>query len=545
MKNNFLIELKRLFKRELVVLWLVSLLLNFLLIGLWAINRLPLHTGDFVFFSILIFLAALYRPRWIFFIFISTISLENIIFSNSILSLQIRPYQFVGAALSFALIILYIFRRLNFKPVRLNFLDYGVFTIALFSFFALITAPNRTLSLKQNIILLSFAVLYYLSRNFLRKRADIIKTFAFFVISFISAAIFGLYQVFADKIGKNSFEIMFGRPNSTFTEPDWFGIFLCFALAAFLSAIYFIANNKEMGERVKKLSLVILYFFVFWNSILIILTLSRSAWLGSLAVLFVFLFFSLFRKKSEELRADWHNFILSFIMLAFILLVSISAVTFAKLSKFDIFDRARSTATNEQKITIACDSDSQIPQSVANADDLPSYGCQFINLEDIDYNKSQGKIVTQIFRFDPNVKTRSVIYHESYAVIKNSPILGVGYDTITEKLGRDQRGAGLNESNIFLQAWAGSGLFGVLSLILLLGYLFIYSFRRISPICPLNSMIGCPFLRNDSGRALFLFTVLGLIALVIPNIFNAGLFMGIFWLGLAMVIGIIDIVRPG
>lgn len=543
MKIKFAAELKKFLKRELAILWFVSLMLNFLLLGLWAQNRLPLHTGDFVFFSILTLLAALYRPRWIFFIFISTISLENIIFSNSLLSLQIRPYQFLGAALALAIIILFLSKRLKFKLIRPNFLDLCVFAIPVFSFFALIAAPNKALSIKQDIILVSFAILYYLSRNFLRGRADAVKTAAFFAVSFISVTMFGLYQVFADKLGKNSYEIMFGRPNSTFFEPDWFGIYLCFALAVILSAIYFFTNYKETDKQIRKLALTILYFFIFLSLILIILTLSRSAWIGSFVLLFVFLFFSLWRYDREGFKTEWRNFLLSSVILIFLLLSAVSAVTFAQLSKFDIFDRARSTATNEQKITIACVPGSQVPQYVNNIEELHNFGCQFINLEDIGNYKSQNMIVTQIFRFDPNIKTRSVIYRESFSVIKSSPIWGVGYKTITEMLGKDQRGAGLNESNIFLQIWAGSGILGLMAFIFFIAYLFIFSFRRISPICPLNKIIGCPVIKNEFDRSLNLFVVLGIIALLIPNLFNAGLFMGIFWTGFAMMMGIINIIN--
>jgi len=128
------------------------------------------------------------------------------------------------------------------------------------------------------------------------------------------------------------------------------------------------------------------------------------------------------------------------------------------------------------------------------------------------------------------VLTRGQIYKKSFEIVRTHPILGVGFGTITQMLGTDERGSGLNESNIFLQIWVGSGILGLASFIIIFGYLLIYSFRRISPICPLNRLIGCPIVKDDFEKTLNIFIFFGLIALLIPNLFNAGLLMGLFWL---------------
>ena len=147
--------------------------------------------------------------------------------------------------------------------------------------------------------------------------------------------------------------------------------------------------------------------------------------------------------------------------------------------------------------------------------------------------------------------TRSVIYQKSWEEIKKYLILGVGYGSITQFLGADQRGAGLNESNIFLQIWAGSGIFGLIAFIVLIGYFFVYSFRRVSPICPLrldrieaspmNKIIGCPVVKDDFEKAVNVFVVLGIAALIIPNLFNAGMLMGIMWLAMSIFASIRDL----
>jgi O-antigen ligase len=135
--------------------------------------------------------------------------------------------------------------------------------------------------------------------------------------------------------------------------------------------------------------------------------------------------------------------------------------------------------------------------------------------------------------------TRSAIYRKSWEIIREHPILGVGFGTITQSLGTDERGAGLNESNIFLQIWAGCGILGLMAFTAVIGYLFIYAFRRVSPICLLNKIIGYPIAKDDFKKSLNFFAVLGILSLIIPNLFNAGLLMGLFWLGLAIFISCI------
>jgi len=534
--ENIVKYLKNIVKKELSILWIFSVVLGLALIVLQNKGKLPLGTGDFVFISILALLVALYRPRWIFLLLLSLVPLENIILASGFLPIQLRPYQFAGAILAIAVIILWIVKRLNFKLLKPTWIDWLVFLLVPLSFLSLINSPNKSISLKNDLILLSFVVLYYLIRNFVRSRKDFIETALFFLGSNLFVIFYGFWQVFADKFGARSFEIMFGRPNSTFAEADWLGIFLCFALAINLTLALSLSRRGNAARTG-------LYALIFLNLTLLILTLSRSAWIGATAAIFFWLVFNLYRKSEIRTTFTPRKFANQFITIFLIFLISLAAIQFGKLSKFDIFDRARSAATNEQKITIACDNSTNIPPTIASTGELEKYGCQFINLEEISFYKSQGKFVTEIFRKDPNVMTRSQIYRKSFEIIREHPILGVGFGTITQTLGTDERGAGLNESNLFLQIWAGSGILGLISFIIIFGYLAIYSFRRISPICPLNKIIGCPIVRDEFEKSLCIFSILGLLALVIPNLFNAGLLMGLFWLGLGVFVSLINITQ--
>ncbi|MFH0929969.1 MAG: O-antigen ligase family protein [Candidatus Moraniibacteriota bacterium] len=524
--NHYFQKIKNLLKKELVLLWIFSVALGFALIVFVGKNKLPLGAGDFVFFAILALLVALYRPRWVFFLFVSLLPLENVILASGFLPLQLRPYQFLGAELAVAVIILYLSKRLSFKLLKPTWIDWLVFSLVPLSFLSVINSPVKNISLKNSLVLFSFVILYYLARNFLRNKNDFIKTAFFFVGSSLVVMFYGFWQVFADKFGARSFEVMFGRPNSTFTEPDWLGIFLCFSLAINLTLALSLSRRGGATRTGT-------YALIFLNITLLILTLSRSAWISAAAVIAFYLLFNLYKKNKERIEFAPRLFLNQLAIIFAITLISVIAIHFGKLSKFDIFDRARSTATNEQKITIACENSANIPQLIASTDELAKFNCRHINLEEIYSYKSQGKFVTEIFRKDPNVMTRSQIYRKSFEIIREHPILGVGFGTITEALGADERGAGLNESNIFLQVWASSGILGLIAFAIIFGYLFIYSFRRISPICPLNKIIGCPIIRNDFEKNLNIFMFLSLLALLIPNFFNAGLLMGLFWLGLA------------
>ena len=106
-------------------------------------SKLPLATGDFVFISILALCVALYRPRWMFLLFVSLVPLENIILASGFLPIQLRPYQFVGAILAVALIILWIAKRLSFQLLKPTWIDWLVFSLVPLSFLSLINSPNK------------------------------------------------------------------------------------------------------------------------------------------------------------------------------------------------------------------------------------------------------------------------------------------------------------------------------------------------------------------------------------------------------------------
>ncbi|MDP1620673.1 MAG: hypothetical protein Q8M12_06800, partial [bacterium] len=153
------------------------------LIILSNLEILPMGMGDFVFFAILTLALALYRPGWVFLFFASTIMLENINLAPIELGIAIRPYQFFGGMTILAMLIRLLAKRLDFKLARLVWPDYLVIVLALAGFLSAIGSPARGVSLKQSIVLASFAALYFLTRNFLQTSGDIKKTIPFFLSS--------------------------------------------------------------------------------------------------------------------------------------------------------------------------------------------------------------------------------------------------------------------------------------------------------------------------------------------------------------------------
>jgi len=144
------------------------------------------------------------------------------------------------------------------------------------------------------------------------------------------------------------------------------------------------------------------------------------------------------------------------------------------------------------------------------------------NLEEIETEKENGKFVGEIDRHDPNVNIRGQIYAKSWQMIKNNPLLGIGWGAIGKSLGRDPRGVDLNSSNVFLEIYLGSGLIGFLCLVAFLGYILFSAIRRF-------------FLAyNYFEKAFGLFIILSGLAFLIPNMFNAGIMLGFFWVWLAV-----------
>ena len=541
MKINFEKFVAQLSKNAIkVYLILANVLLVIFAIWFSNVGLLPFRSnGDFFFFVVLVLVFALYRPGWAFVFFVGFLALENINLAPAGLGLAVRPYQLLGALTLLAVAVQFLAGRKVVTLPKLRWYDGLPIVFVLGGFVSALAASNKGSSLKQAVVAASFVILYFLVRLYIQSLDDLKRITPFFLSSGLVISLYAIWQNFLFSVGGNSFEVMLGRPNATFTEPDWLGIYLVFLLSIILTIIYY-QNKKTKSNRVLQVM-----GYGLWVLVLVALTLtvSRSAWLGALLIVLGFLKINLlYGKKTDQSFSvekgfwkntwlvitrpwDWKQFVGALRNILIVAAISLGVIFVFRLTNFQLASRAQSTS-GLQKITIACQSglDVAVPQTINSVEELESYSCRHINLEEIEKEKKLGNKILEVYRPDPNVGIRAKIYSVAFQQIKQHPLLGIGWGSISNILGTDERGSGLNASNIFLEIWLGSGLLGFLSFVILLGYIFVSFWGR--------------FVATNGSDVAATFILLGLFAIVIPNLFNSGIFLGFVWVFLAIAIGL-------
>jgi len=583
--------------------WLIlaNILLVFFLILLSNTEVLPFKNwGDFGFFAAVTFIFALYRPGWAFLFFIGTIMLENINLAPKSLGINVRPYQFIGALTIIAVLIRLVSRRLNFSPPKMNWSDKAIIVFAAAGFVSVLGAVDKSLSLKYSVIILSFAALYFLVRLFIQNIDDIKKILPFFLSSSAVVILYGIWQNARFMSGLESFETMPGRPNATFAEADWLGMFLVLILAVVYSLIFYfyktgdnakarilnfefrISNknsikklfNLKLNQNSKfKIQNSFLYLLLTTCYILLILTVSRSAWLGAIGVSIMYCVLCIiYFLKSKNVKLLWIPCLAGrqAACAGMTFAVAFGIVAIFNLTNFELGNRLQSAGSGLQKITVSCADKQQAKelqqlQQIKHLEQLEHFSCRHINLENIEKEKAAGNAVVEIYRNDPNVNARSEIYRKSWEEIKKRPVMGIGWGNISEILGTDERGAGLNSSNIFLEVWLGSGILGLIAFVFVWGSIICRNFEfRISNFesnsndrisnekkeINNSKLSNSKFNQNskflprrqagkiqnlNSVNAWNLFLILSFFAILIPNLFNAGIMLGFLWawLGIA------------
>ena len=510
----------------------------------YHLGILPIiKTGDLIFWLILIFALALYRPGWAFLFFVGALVLENISLTASEMGITLRIYQALGTLIVVALVIRQILKKSGLNLFRLKIPDYLILLFLVGSLLSSLFSVQKVASLKITLIIFSFTALYFLTRAYIQDQIDLKKVMPFFLVSAVGVVIYGILQnvFFIQGLAFHG-EIMPGRPNATFMEPDWLGIYLVFLVAIIYALIYYF--NKERDNRLslisndqfpisnkipnlkfqKYLPIFVLYFFLTLVYILLILTVSRSAWLGAGFITLVFLKAILTDFSWNFKNWQWKMFLHQTVFVVCAGVVSLLIIYGFNLTNFQLFNRVASTG-GLQKITIACQLenylsskyDSTVPKIINNISELEKYGCWHINLEDINKEKIAGNIIEEVYRPDPNINIRGQIFQKAWETIKKQPFFGIGYGAIPVILGQDERGVNLNSSNIFLEVWLGSGLIGIVA------FIFIW----------LNAVVV--FIKrfwsanNEEEKTFALFVLLSIGAFLIPNLFNAGIFLMILW----------------
>ncbi|HEX8974766.1 MAG TPA: O-antigen ligase family protein [Patescibacteria group bacterium] len=502
--------------------------------GIWFANVgiLPFKSvSDFLALVVLVGVFAIYRPGWAFLFFTGSLVLESVNLAPQNLGIAMRPYQLLAILVVVSFLVQYFSSRKRFAFPKWHWADALVVLFALSGFISAAASAYKGMSFKQALVAASFVLIYFLARIFVQTFDDLKRVAPFFLSSALVVGIYAVIQNVLFLHGVNSFEVMPGRPNGTFPEADWLGIWLVFSLAAVLSVIYFLNEKTIISKEFLKVKFLN-YSLLSLILVSLILTVSRSAWLGAVIVILGFLKLTFINGSWK--MSQWHGKKmlkeLGNALLAFV--ISLAIVYVFGLTRFQLGGRAASTG-GLQQVTIACAADHKaVPQQIGSLDELALYGCRHINLEDIEKEKNVGNEILTTYRPDPNVGIRARIYKTALAQIQQHPIFGIGWGSISKILGADERGAGLNASNIFLEVWLGAGALGLVAFVVLLLFVLIAASIRYM------KAVG-------EKRSYAVFILLGWVAVIVPNLFNSGIFLGFVWAYLAVAISVLNIKNSG
>ena len=527
---------------------IAGLIFSSLIIASFLLGWTPFSVPVFVIVALLFFLFSFQNARTVFWLFLIFLPLEIVVISPSEIPFSLRPFQLTGVILIVVVAFLLFFKKekskLSFfdrriKNGRFSFYDGLVFSFPVFSLLGMINSGNQVASLKQSIILFSFVALYFLARIFLQTKKDQLKAVWFFLIGSTPVLVFGIYQSVAYRLEWKSFQTMNGRVNATFTEPDWLGIYIVVlaSIIFWLKAVVYKSEDKEkeaqslflsyekmmIGRwRMMTIVKVALNKSLFLLIFVLLLTVARSDWIGFFMVTFLYLVILFWSQRKSNLMLVLKEIVFEGALVVVLFLFSIAIIELTDVSTFHLGNRAVSSISGEQRITVSCKKNSLVPRHISSVDELRRFSCKHIDLEEINLEKEQGREVKTVLRPDPNVEIRKETYQKTWTEIKKHPFFGQGIGSSGELLGKDDRGFSLNASNIFLETWLSMGLGGLAILILLFVLPFFQAAKNI-------------FYDNQKKFGFSVFVVLGTSSLFIPNFFNSGLFLGFFWILLAVV----------
>lgn len=517
-----------------VLLLSASILSAVVCIILERVHIFPLDVPTFFFFSFVLLLFSLYRPGWAFLLLIGALPLETISVAPSLFGgMMLRPYQWLACLLFLTVAIRLVARRLPFQLFRPRWFDALLPLLALGAFLALPNAPLFGIALKQALVVTSFVMLYFMGRIFFRTLYDVRQALPFFLGSSVVVFGFALWQNIAFLAGRESFEVMAGRPNATFTEADWLGLFALVVIAALSVLVdYFVISRMRLhnessvleGEKFLQIMIVCgtaVFLILAWSVLLI--TVARSAWLGGAVVVLVCAGALLFRQGFPSLTTSLPRTAFFVFIVSFSAGAALALTLLFHLTSFQLFNRAESTVSGLQKITVACASaDTALPYKINDLSELTQNGCRHILLEEITAEQQAGHTIQEVHRDDPNVSVRQEIYGKVSQLIKAHPFLGIGWGSVSSFLGADERGAGLNASNMFLEVWLGSGLIGFLAFVFFWLYLAWSAFRWYVETV------------SSEERSFSLFLFVTWAGVTVFNLFNSGLLLGFFFIFLSL-----------
>lgn len=493
------------------------------------LDLLPLGTGYFILFSVLAIGGAAYRPGWIFLLLVLSLPLEAANLAPSSLGFDLRPYQLLEISLFLGLLIRFFSKRALPELPKLELPDALLLLIPIGSLPALVNAPSTASSFKLSLVLFSLYGLYLLGRIYMRSLDDIRKVLPFVLVPGAIVLCYALFQNIRFLSGFEPFQAMPGRPDGGFPEPDWLGAYLIFLGAVFFSIFTGVFRGRFPGNRSGYLlaffSRVASFILLF---VVLLMTVARSAWLGAFVSGVVSVGLFAFMRRDARIAGAYAGSIL----VAFIF--AIALVVLVPLTRFDLLGRTMSTA-GLQEVTVSCHTGSalpaELPERISDVSELGSYDCRHIDLEDIGSEQASGNTIATVLRPDPSIGIRKDIYGTSMGEIGRHPVLGIGWGSISGILGTDDRGAGLNASDVFLEVWLGSGMLGIIGLVGFFAVVLARAARAFRASGP-----GARF--PEGAFPIFVLSVVS--GLVIFNLFNSGMLLGFFWVLLAVAVSVAD-----
>lgn len=359
-------------------------------------------------------------------------------------------------------------------------------------------SPNILRGVQETLVLISFLVIYWVTMFHVNQKKDLDGVFYVALASSLVTALIALAQVVAYKMGLELIEVMPGRPNSILPEPDWLGFFMVFSLVILLIVPFLRRSEKDwrlvrlFDKRYLTYGLQALFFIV------IILTIARASWLAATAVIGAYLLITFIDDNNPFLMP-----IAQGVRIFFVFLLSLGIIYSLHLTPFSLKNRALSIVTGQEVHAVMTDPETGKEVSIKKSE--------------IENYTKKGIEVKQKKVEDINISRRTESFTDNFDIILKHPLLGIGFGGIETVFGK-----GVNANNIFMEVWIATGTLGLIIFLLVLYCLVrewvVYFVKR----------------RNRQNTAYLLFVILGLVAMVIPNMFNSGLFLGFFWIYLGL-----------
>ncbi|PID55442.1 hypothetical protein CSB45_16015, partial [candidate division KSB3 bacterium] len=481
------------------------------------------HMTPMIFFAVCVVACgvAFFRPTLAAVFFVASVMCEALFVTPASFGFNVRLYQVVAVALCVSGVFSLVIKKYIRRPVfRWHIFDSGVLLFLVGGIVSGALHYHVSGVVTQTIVFCSFGVVYFATRFIVQNRTDVIALFPLLIAGGTVVGAYAIVQNVLFALGAQHNEMMPGRPQATFTEPDWLGMYLVFVFAVCIAYLYDVTHNKNVWRFSKPL----LFVSTTMITTAIIITVARSAWVGVVAVSVGYAVVLLWKKQSRILLKHTLWFCAT-------IAVSSASVFLFSLTTFELDNRIYSTSTGKQEITVACDTlssrDALIArETIHNVAELAPYGCRHINLEDITTEKADGALVFTIDRDDPNVVSRVALYTTAYHAFAQKPFLGYGWGQSTHLFGTDQNGVPFNTSNLFLETAIAMGVFGVIVLCGLMGFLGYVSIKALRKA------------HNPAAISGALFVFLGGIAIIVPNLFNAGMLLAYVWVFLGMSVAV-------